>query len=222
MKILFLTFFFLTFFSSEAQQLPEGFVHVKEVVPDIVLEMRYFGKNNFTGRPIPGYEKPTAILTEPAAKALAKVQEELENKGYCLKIFDAYRPQRAVNSFVDWARAEDDTLMKGKFYPEVAKKDLFSLGYIASQSGHSRGSTVDLTIIDAETQEELDMGSPYDLFDPVSHHNASVVTAEQLENRQLLKNVMEKYGFVAYPKEWWHYTYKPEPFPETYFDFPVK
>ena len=222
MKNLFLIFFSLSFFSSEAQQLPEGFVHVEKVIPDIVLDMRYFGKDNFTGRPVPGYEKPTAILTEPAAKALAKIQQELENEGYCLKIFDAYRPQRAVDSFVDWAKAEEDTLMKQEFYPKVAKKDLFSLGYIASKSGHSRGSTVDLTIIDAQTQQELDMGSPYDLFDPISHHDASESTPEQQKNRQLLKKVMKKHGFVPYPKEWWHYTYQPESFPETYFDFPVK
>lgn len=202
--------------------LPEGFVYIKNVIPDIELEMRYFGNNNFIGTPIPGYEAGKAILTKPAAEALANVHKELQNRGYCLKIFDAYRPQRAVDYFIEWARDEADTLMKNHFYPEVKKRDLFSLGYIASKSGHSRGSTVDLTIIDAATGKEVDMGAPYDFFGIISHHDTDKIAPDQRQRRQLLKNVMKKHGFHSYPKEWWHYTFMPEPFPNTFFDFPVK
>ena len=145
-------------------QLPEGFVYVKELIPDIVLDIRYAGSHNFVGKPIRGYKQPSAILSKPATEALHEVQQELENVGYCLKIFDAYRPQRAVNHFMEWAKTENDTLMKREFYPDIDKKDLFDLGYIATKSGHSRGSTVDLTLIDANTGEELNMGGTYDFF----------------------------------------------------------
>lgn len=202
--------------------LPKGFVYVKDVIPDIELEMRYFGNNNFVGNPIPGYEAEKAILSKPAAVALANVQQELQNQGYCLKIFDAYRPQQAVDFFIKWARDEGDTLKKSQFYPEVDKRDLFSLGYIASKSGHSRGSTVDLTLIDAQTGKEVDMGAAYDFFGIISHHDTDKITPEQRERRQLLKKVMQKQGFHSYPKEWWHYTFLPEPYPNTFFDFPVK
>lgn len=206
----------------QRDSLPEGFVYIKEVVPDILLDMRYAGSNNFTGTPIEGYLEPKAILSEPAAEALFKVQQELKNQGMCLKIFDAYRPQRAVNHFIAWAGNKEDTLMKPHFYPKVEKKDLFNLGYIASRSGHSRGSTVDLTLVDSSTGEELDMGSSYDLFDRISHHNTTGINQEQKQNRELLKHTMMKYGFVPYPKEWWHYTFQPETYPDTYFDFEVK
>lgn len=202
--------------------LPEGFVYVKDLIPDVVTEMRYTGNNNFIGRPIRGYNEQVVILSSPAATALKNVQEDLKKRGYCLKIFDAYRPQRAVNNFMEWAKDVDDTIMKQKFYPAVDKKDLFNLGYIASRSGHSRGSTVDLTIIDATTGKELDMGSSYDLFGEISHHDSPKVTPQQKKNRELLKNTMKKYGFTPYAQEWWHYTYQPEPFPETYFDFEVE
>lgn len=207
---------------SQENGLPEGFVYIDEEIPGVHYEIRYAGENNFMGRPVNGYEREQAILSRPAAEALAKVQQELIKKDYMLKIFDAYRPQRAVNHFIEWAKDKSDTLMKPKFYPDVDKKDLFSFGYIASRSGHSRGSTVDLTLIYAETCKEVDMGSSYDFFGSISHHNADGITAEQKKNRRLLKNVMRKYGFRPYAEEWWHYTFTPETFPDTYFDFPVE
>ncbi|MDT0650280.1 M15 family metallopeptidase [Autumnicola edwardsiae] len=206
----------------QENKLPEDFVYVHKVIPNIALEIRYCGANNFTGRPVDSYYESVAILSRPAAKALAKVQEELENEGYGLKVFDAYRPQSAVNQFVEWAKKETDTLNKSNFYPDIDKGNLFSLGYIASKSGHSRGSTVDLTIINAKTGEELDMGSPYDFFGSISSHNSEEISEEQKENRELLKRVMMKNGFRPYPEEWWHYTLRNETFPNTYFDFPVE
>ncbi|WP_424494427.1 M15 family metallopeptidase [Salinimicrobium sp. GXAS 041] len=201
---------------------PEGFVYVHEMVPNVQYEIRYCGSNNFTGKPIPGYENATALLTSEAAAALQKVSQNLNEKGFLLKIFDAYRPQQAVDSFVEWARNPADTLTKRKFYPEIDKKNLFSLNYIASRSGHSRGSTIDLTLLDKSTGKELDMGSPYDFFGPVSHHGSPEISAKQQKNRLLLKNAMEAAGFRALQEEWWHYSLRNEPYPETYFDFPVK
>ena len=211
----------LNMVSAQDITLPTNFVYVEDLIPDIVLDMRYTGENNFLGVPVEGYKKPVAILSRPAALALAKVQIELKDSGYCLKIFDAYRPQRAVDHFISWARNPADTLKKAEFYPEVDKKDLFSLGYISTRSGHSRGSTVDLTIVDYSTGEEVDMGGSYDLFGEVSHHGFSQITPEQKKNRNLLKRVMMKHGFQPYSQEWWHYTYQPEHFPHTYFDFVV-
>lgn len=202
--------------------LPEHFVYVKELIPDIVQEIRYAGSHNFVGEPIRGYKRPKAILSKPAAEALYKVQQDLKNVGYCLKIFDAYRPQAAVNHFVEWAKIENDTLMKREFYPDMDKNDLFSSGYIATKSGHSRGGTVDLTLIDANTGEELNMGGAYDFFGEISHHNTSQVSSEQKQNRELLKRTMSKHGFRSYSQEWWHYTLRLEPYPETYFDFEVE
>lgn len=223
MKKLLILFFLSASLSSYviSKNLPDGFVYIKDVIPDVVLDIRYAGTNNFIGEPITGYKEGRAIISEPAAEALKKVQRDLKKEGYGLKIFDAYRPQRAVNHFIKWAKDPSDTLKKQEFYPEVDKKDLFELGYIASRSGHSRGSTIDLTIIDAETNKELDMGSPYDFFGEISHHNATEITAEQKQNRELLKNLMMKYGFQPYAQEWWHYTYQPEPYPDIYFDFVV-
>lgn len=207
---------------SQADSLPEGFVYIDAEIPGVVYEIRYAGSNNFMGRPVKGYEREQAILSKPAAKALAKVQEALIKKDFMLKIFDAYRPQRAVNHFIEWARDPGDTLTKQQFYPDVSKRNLFELGYIASRSGHSRGSTIDLTIIHAETCEEVDMGSTYDFFGEISHQDTSEITEEQKRNRELLKDIMRKYGFRPYSEEWWHYTFTPEPYPDTYFDFPVK
>ena len=219
--VLILTFLSSTIKNSQ-NQLPENFVDVKELIPDIALEIRYASSHNFVGKPIHGYKHPKAILTKPAALALYEVQQELENVGYCLKIFDAYRPQRAVNHFMKWAKIESDTLMKGEFYPDLKKKDLFNLGYIATKSGHSRGGTLDLTLIDANTGEELNMGGTYDFFGEISHHDTSQITPTQKQNRDLLKRTMSRHGFRSYPQEWWHYTFRMEPYPETYFDFEVK
>jgi D-alanyl-D-alanine dipeptidase len=200
---------------------PEGFVQIKDVIPNIKYEIRYFGSKNFLGRPVKGYEAPGAFLTKEAATALKSVQAELNKNGHGLKIFDAYRPQRAVNDFVQWARDLGDTINKRTYYPEVPKSELFKRGYIASKSGHTRGSTFDLTIIDLSTGKELDMGGPYDFFGEISHHNTTRITKAQQQNRTLLKSTMVKYGFLPYSQEWWHYTLKDEPYPETYFDFPV-
>ncbi|MFZ0490146.1 MAG: M15 family metallopeptidase [Salegentibacter sp.] len=223
--------YFLTFFllllplqknSFSSVNLPEGFVFVQQMIPDIACDIRYAGHHNFTGRPVAGYEAATPILSAPAAKALKKVQRELRKKNLALKIFDAYRPQRAVDNFMKWARIAGDTLTKSEFYPEVPKSELFARGYIATKSGHSRGSTVDLTLIDLETGKELDMGGPYDFFGEISHHNTSHISQQQKENRNLLKKAMSKYGFRPYSEEWWHYTLRKEPYPNTYFNFVVK
>ncbi len=224
MKIIFSIFFCLTLIPALAQKntLPHGFVYLDEIIPDIILDVRYAGENNFLGTQVTGYNKEKVILATPAAQALKKVQQELKTQGFCLKVFDGYRPQRAVNHFISWAKNSGDTLKRQQFYPDVNKKDLFSLGYISTRSGHSRGSTVDLTVVDANTLQELDMGGAYDLFDDISHHDYSHITDAQKNNRQFLKRIMGKYGFKPYTQEWWHYTYQPEPFPNTYFDFVVE
>ncbi len=222
LSILSILAFLISIDKNSQNQLPEQFVYVKELIPDIVLDIRYAGSHNFVGKPIRGYKQPRAILSRPAAEALYKIQQELKNIGYCLKIFDAYRPQRAVNHFVEWARIKNDTLMKEEFYPDIDKNELFQAGYIATKSGHSRGGTVDLTLIDANSGEELNMGGTYDFFGETSHHHTSEISSEQKQNRELLKRIMNKHGFRPYLHEWWHYTLRLEPYPETYFDFEVK
>lgn len=205
-----------------AQDGKEYFVNVKDAIPKVEVDVRYYSDDNFVGKRVDGYNKPIVYLTKEAAAALSKVQAELMKESLGLKIFDGYRPQKAVNHFVRWAKVPSDTLTKSKYYPEVRKADVFKLGYVASRSGHSRGSTVDLTIIDLETGEELDMGSGWDFFGPISWHAATNITSKQKANRLKLKNVMSKYGFKAYSKEWWHYTLRDEPFPNRYFDFNVE
>lgn len=205
-----------------AQNKPKDFVYLSDVEPSIHKELRYFLTNNFIGSKIDGYKNECIITTKPTAIALQKVQKELLEKGFSLKIFDAYRPQKAVNHFVRWAKVLNDTLMKQQYYPKVAKNQLFNLGYIASKSGHSRGSTVDLTIIDIKTKKELDMGSPYDFFGIESHPFYDQITTHQKENRMLLRKVMLKNGFKPYENEWWHFTLIKEPYPNTYFDFDIE
>ncbi|MDO6674508.1 M15 family metallopeptidase [Tenacibaculum sp. 1_MG-2023] len=217
-----LTLFLLTSLAIQSQGLPKGFSYIKDVAPTIQGELRYCYNNNFMGTPVNGYEENILITTTSTAKALKKVQDELATKNLGLKIFDAYRPQTAVNHFVKWARVLNDTVMKEQYYPEVNKRYLFKQGYIASKSGHSRGSTVDLTIVNLKTGEELDMGSPFDFFGISSHIMYENLTDEQKKNRTLLQKTMRKYGFRSYIKEWWHFTLRGEPFPKTYFDFPVK
>ncbi len=211
--------------TSFGEYLPTGFVYVEDVVPGIQVEMRYFSNHNFVGERIDGYTAPRCILTKGTAVALKGVQEDLNQFGLGLKIYDAYRPQRAVDFFVRWAKDLGDVRMKGEFYPEVPKEKLFTDGYIAEKSGHSRGSTVDLTIVslDPKTQGvELDMGSCFDYFGPKSWPDNPEIEAGRRANRMLLRQVMEKHGFTPYPKEWWHFTLKAEPYPETYFDFPIR
>lgn len=203
-------------------QLPKGFVYVQDSMPDLDVELRYFISNNFVGKPIDGYHSNRLILTEQATAALKKVQFELENNNLCLKVYDGYRPQKAVNHFISWAHDLNDTINKSVFYPNVDKANLFLEEYIASRSGHSKGSTLDLTIIDGNTGKPLDMGSDYDFFGQESWVNYQNITDKQKANRQLLQSIMIKHGFRNYPKEWWHFTLKGEPFPTTYFNFDIK
>ena len=202
--------------------LPADFVYLDENIPGAIYDVRYYSNNNFIGDRVDGYMVPRVILTAEAAKALAGAAEELRSKELVFKIFDGYRPQQAVNNFIRWAADLKDIKMKAQFYPGVDKKDLFRLGYIAERSGHSRGSTVDLTLAYAKTGKELDMGSSFDFFGEISHHSSDQVSMVQLKNRMILRNIMEKHGFKPYPEEWWHYTLINEPFSETYFDFPVR
>lgn len=215
------TFLFLFVFNLAFAQLPKEFIYVEDVIPSIKVELRYFSDNNFLGNIVDGYKKDTAILTNQAAMALKNVQNELKQYNLSIMIYDSYRPQTAVNHFVRWARNLNDTINKKQFYPEVKKQHLFKEGYIASKSGHSRGSTMDITLVDIYTCEPLDMGSPYDFFGSESWVENKKLTAQQQANRMLLQTVMQKHGFRNYPKEWWHFTLRNEPFPNTYFDFPV-
>ncbi len=203
-------------------EIPESFINVKEVIPDIEVKLSYYSTNNFVGDTIDGYESNTLYLTKAAASKLKLVQDELQKQNLCLYVFDGYRPQIAVNHFVRWARKIDDTLKKPEFYPDVDKRNLFKLGYIASKSGHSRGSTVDLTITSGETGTRLDMGTPFDFFGEQSGVYYQDLTEEQKKNRMLLKTVMNANGFRSYPKEWWHFTLRNEPFLDTYYNFPIK
>jgi D-alanyl-D-alanine dipeptidase len=202
--------------------LPKGFVYVDEVIPTVEVEIRYYSDYNFVGMRIDGYEAPIAILASETAQALQKVSEELSLKGYRLRIYDAYRPQKAVNHFIRWSKDAEDEQMMTDFYPDIEKSKLFKLGYIATRSGHSRGSTIDLTLVNSKTGDPVDMGSPYDLLGPISNHGTKLITDKQTANRNILKNAMEKHGFKPYSKEWWHYTLKNEPYPNKYFDFNVE
>lgn len=197
------------------------FVLLSEAVPDAILEIRYYSTYNFVGDRINGYEEPCALLTKEAATALKKASDEVVSKGYRLKIYDAYRPQKAVTHFMNWAKDVSDTRMKKYFYPELDKSVLFDQGYIAEKSGHSRGSTVDLTLFDMNTEKELDMGGTFDYFGELSHPDYKQITAEQYENRMILRDAMLANGFKPLDEEWWHFTLKDEPFPDTYFTFPV-
>jgi D-alanyl-D-alanine dipeptidase len=199
-----------------------AFVDVGTVVPGLVVEARYAGSHNFVGKPIDGYERPACLLTRQAAQGLATVQRDLATHGFGLKVFDCYRPTRAVAHFVRWARDVRDTAMKSEFYPTIDKRDLFQLGYIAAQSGHSRGSTVDLGLVTLADGKELDMGTPFDTFSPRSWPGDTLVSAAARQNRALLATAMRRGGFRPYDREWWHFTLRGEPFPDTYFDFPVK
>ena len=201
--------------------IPEGFTLVSELIPDVILEIRYYSTYNFVGQRVDGYYAPVAILTNEAASALSKVNDELKAKGYRIKIYDAYRPQRAVNHFIRWAENVEDTMMKAIFYPEVPKSELFEREYIMARSGHSRGSTIDLTLLDMQTGKELDMGGPFDWFGELSHPDYTDITEEQKANRMLLRAAMLRHGFVPLESEWWHFTLKDEPYPDTYFDFPI-
>ena len=200
---------------------PSDFVVLADFVPGIIQEIRYYSTYNFIGDRIDGYEEPCALLTKEAARALKSVSNEMNVRGYRLKIFDAYRPARAVKHFVLWGIEDLDLRMKPYFYPDLEKQELFAKGYIASQSSHSRGSTVDLTLLDMSTGKEVDMGSPFDMFSEVSHPDYRGITEQQYDNRMILQQAMVRNGFSPIDCEWWHFTLNDEPFPDTYFDFPV-
>ena len=217
------------------------FVTLTDAVPDAILEIRYYGTYNFVGQRIDGYEQPTALLTRQAAKALKTVSDNVMAQGYRLKIYDAYRPQRGVDHFVRWAANVEDTLMKPYFYPDLDKSVLFEQEFIMEKSGHTRGSTVDLTLFDMQTEKELDMGGTFDWFGPESHPDfcgnpetgeytgdnsksptGRSITEEQFRHRMILRKAMLEGGFKALDSEWWHFTLRDEPFPDTYFTFPVR
>ncbi|MGY3684067.1 M15 family metallopeptidase [Streptomyces sp. TE33382] len=224
---------------------PEEFVALRSVDPTIIQEMRYATAHTFMGEPVDGYRRPVCILTRPAARALHTAQTRLLRRGYSLKVYDCYRPQRAVDHFVRWAKDPGDRVMQGEFYPRVDKSRLFEDGYIAEKSGHSRGSTVDLTVVrlpalptrpylpgeplapcfapedERFPDNSVDMGTGYDCFDTLSHTDDPRIQGVQRTNRQFLKRTLTGVGFVNLAEEWWHYTFEPEPFPDTYFDFPV-
>ena len=217
------------------------FVTLTDAVPDAILEIRYYGTYNFVGNRVDGYEQPVALLTKEAAKALRAVSDDVKKQGYRLKIYDAYRPQKGVDHFVRWAADTSDTKMKPYFYPDLDKSVLFEQEYIMAKSGHSRGSTVDLTLFDMATEKELDMGGTFDWFGPESHPDfcgnpetgeytgdnhkspdGRSITAEQFKNRMILRRAMLAHGFKPLDTEWWHFTLRNEPYPDTYFTFPVK
>ena len=200
---------------------PSGFVVLADYVPGIIQEIRYYSTYNFIGERIDGYEEPVALLTKEAARALKAASNEMNVFGYRLKIFDAYRPANAVRQFVLWGIEDTDVRMKPYFYPDLEKQELFSGGYIAKKSSHSRGSAVDLTLLDMKTGKELDMGGPFDFFSELSHPDYRGITDEQFENRMLLQNVMKRNGFLPIDCEWWHFMLADEPWPDTYFEFPV-
>ena len=242
--ILFLAFFTSCKYEKE-EVVPEedasAFVNLAEAVPDAILEIRYYGTYNFVGTRINGYEEPIALLTRVAADSLRAVSDDVKAQGYRLKIYDAYRPQKGVDNFVRWAADVPDTLMKTYFYPDLDKGVLFDQEYIMEKSGHTRGSTVDLTLFDMTTEKELDMGGTFDWFGPESHPDfcgnpetgeytgdnsksptGRVITPEQFANRMILRTAMLRHGFKPLDSEWWHFTLRDEPFPDTYFTFPVK
>ena len=199
-----------------------GFVVLSDVVPDIIQEIRYYSTYNFVGERIDGYEQPCALMTREAAEALKKVSDDVMKMGYRLKIFDAYRPQKGVDHFMRWAANVNDIRMKEYFYPEIEKNRIIPEGYVAVKSGHSRGSTVDLTLFDMKTGKEVDMGGTFDYFGEKSHPDYKKITKKQYKNRMILRDIMIKHGFKPLEEEWWHFTLKDEPYPDTYFTFTNK
>lgn len=236
----------LTACGGTSSQMPDDFVRLSDAAPDIVQEMRYAGEHNFMGRPVSGYEAPECWLTREAAEALGQAQIAVKAQGYSLKVYDCFRPQRAVSDFVVWAKDPQDDVTRTEFYPRLAKDQLFPLGLIAEKSGHSRGSTVDVTLVPLGSgaspawqvgdpiadcaapvgvrfpDTSIDMGTGFDCFDPLAATADTQITADQRANRRILVAAMEAAGFVNLPEEWWHYTLKDEPFPDTYFDAAVR
>lgn len=245
MKNLIIIIFLFLSVNFYSQDIPDGFIEIREVIPDIILDLRYLTNHNFLGVPVDGYKAEKCYITKSAADSLLKVQQELKRFGFSLKIYDAYRPQKAVDHFVRWAKDLADTITKKEFYPTIDKSRLFVDGFIAEKSGHSRGSTVDLTIVpiplpsqpefqidnqcecyksidERYNDNSIDMGSGFDCFDSLSHTESKELTPQQRDNRLLLKSLMDKYGFKNLAEEWWHFTLRNEPFPKTYFDFVIE
>ena len=212
----------LTSLSARAQTTPAEFVDAATVVDGLVIDMRYFGVDNFVGKRVDGYEAPRCLLTRRAAAALSTAQRDLAGRGLGLKVLDCYRPRRAVAHFVRWARDLADVTRKADYYPDIDKRNLFRLGYIAERSGHSRGSTVDITLVQRAGGGDPDMGTPFDFFSPKSWPSDISVNTMARRNRALLAAAMARAGFQAYAKEWWHFTLRNETFPASYFDFPVR
>lgn len=247
--MLFFVFWFANCFADDNLKIeknrPDDFVDIKQVIPEIQVDMRYYSDHNFVGRKINAYLAPICLLTKPAAEALKNVEDQLLPMGLTLKVYDCYRPQTAVNDFIDWAKQINNTKMRAEFYPTVDKRNLFSQGYIYSHSGHSRGSTMDLTIVPLNSKisefkngqklvsceksqvkrfadNSLDFGTGFDCFSEISHPDYQKISAQARANRLLLKILMEKAGFKGIDTEWWHFTLQNEPYPDTYFDFPIK
>lgn len=204
------------------KNLPEGFFYLSEALPDVKFDVRYATTHNFTGSIVDGYRSDMICATVQACEALKKAASALKNKGYGLLIFDAYRPKRAVDFFLSWAESPENSKTKQEFYPDIQKKDLHRLGYIAKSSSHSRGSAIDLTLYNLSTGKQLDMGSDFDFFGAISNHGTSLITDSQTENRNILKNAMNDAGFKELKTEWWHYRLIKEPFPDKYFDFVIE
>lgn len=207
---------------SQSPDDPTGFVVLGEYIPDIIQEIRYYSTYNFVGERIDGYEMPCALMTIEAAKALKAVSDDVMKMGYRLKIYDAYRPQKGVDHFMRWAKNINDIRMKNYFYPDIDKARIIPEGYVATKSGHTRGSTVDLTLVDMQTGKELDMGGTFDHFGIESHPDYKKITKKQYQNRMILREAMIRHGFKPLEEEWWHFTLKDEPYPDTYFTFPVR
>ncbi len=204
-----------------SSDLPKGFVDLNDLIDDLQVDLKYFTGDNFIGAQVRGYERSRCIITQAAAQALVRVQQTLSEFGLGLKIFDAYRPQMAVDHFIQWCGEITAPVTQSRFFPDLQPAELFSKGYLIKHSSHSRGSTVDLTLIDSVSGEELDMGTEFDFFGPLSWFDATKVSAQARANRMLLQQTMVQHGFVPFHQEWWHFTLADEPFPSRYFDFPI-
>ena len=206
----------------KAHELPEGFVYIDELIEDCIIDAKYAGTDNFMGRPADGYEQPLVVMTKEAAEGCVKAADILRKQGYLMKFYDAYRPQRAVDDFCRWGEDDADQRRKPVHYPNVEKKTMFEFGYIATKSGHTRGRAVDLTLVDSKTHQELDMGSIFDYMDERSWPSNTDITPLQQKNRAILRDAMLASGFKPIMSEWWHFNVDPEPYPDTYFDFPIR
>jgi D-alanyl-D-alanine dipeptidase len=202
--------------------LPEGFAYLDECIEDCIIDAKYYGTDNFMGCPADGYEQPLVVVSRPVAEACVKAAELLRKRGYLMKVFDGYRPQRAVEHFIRWAEDPADTRRKPLYYPFIDKKDVFKLGYIAKQSKHTSGAAIDVTLVDMRTFQELDVGAGFDFMAPRSHVDTTDISPAQEQNRRILRDAMLASGFDLYPYEWWHFNLKDEPYPGQFFDFPVR